>query len=397
MGSLAMLRFEYNKKGLFFVRMIPLLICLLCFGRVCAQSKKDKVFQSLKLELGLSPIYNDNILKYSDYYLTKFLNNQDSGRFYINTSDGVVLEQSIKIAPIFLFFGKNKTVFEGKFTRQTYINNKIKNWNQIDLGIQQYINRRIIINLSYSYLPKYYVRHYRDDDWVDIYGYTPETFQPFEYAKNEYGFWFQNAFFKKKNTRLRLSFDFEQYFYNEHFTEYDCNNMNYTFSFHQFITNKLKIETDYQFIVSNAKGCDDIQETRDNSDDSDPSYNADKYSGTIKWTLPVIYKKPHILTADFEYKRSCFSSKHYLEIDRMHAGRIDDLYKMGFSYEVRMSKPIAISVFYKWCKQDSDTKAEANKVYISQEKDYTQQQFGLSLTYVFNNVKFSRCGSEKTD
>lgn len=382
------------KKDCFVVRFIPLLFFLLFFGRICAQSKNDKVFQFLKIELGLGTIYNDNILKYSDYYLAKFLNNEDEGRFHINTSDGLVLDQSIKITPTFKFFGKNKTVLEGNFNQQSYINNNIKTWNKISFDLQQYITRKLIINLSYSYLPRFYVRHYRDDDWVDIYGYAPETFQPFQFAKNEYGFWIQNSFFKKKNTRLRLSIDYEQYFYNKHFTEYDCNNMNYTISFYQFITNKLKFETDYQFVVSNAKGYDDFQETKDLSDDADASYKADEYSGAIEWSLPMFYKKPHNLGVDFVYKRSCFTSKHYLEIDRMHAGRVDDRYKIGINYEVRLSRPLTVSGFYKWCKQDSDTRAEENKELVSQERDYTQQQFGLTFTYIFKDIRFSRSKSK---
>jgi hypothetical protein len=386
------------KKGCFVLRLIPLLFFLLFFSRICAQTKKKdkvKVFQSLKIELGLGAIYNDNILKYSDYYLTKFLNNEDEGRFHINTSDGAVLDESINIASTFLFFRKRKTILEGSFSRQEYINNKIKTWNQIDFGLQQYITNRLVVNLSYSYIPKYYVRHFRDDDWVDVYGYVPETFQPFEFAKNEYGFWIQNTFFKNRMTKLRLSFDYEQYFYNKHFTEYDCNNFNYSANFYQTIKKKLKVEVGYQFVNSKAKGYDEPQETKDISNDADASYKADEYSGAIKWALPNFCKKMHSIDADFSYRRSCFTTKHYLELDRLHAGRVDDLYKLGINYEIRFIEPLTLSVYYKWCKLDSDTRAVENKEYVSQEKDYTQQQFGLKFTYIFKDITFSRANSKK--
>ncbi len=384
------------KKGCFLVRLITLLFFLLFFTRIYAQTKKkDKIFQFMKIELGLGAIYNDNILKYSDYYLTKFLNNEDEGRFHINTSDGVVLDESVKVASTFRFFGKKKTILEGSFSRQDYLNNKIKSWNQIDFGLQQYITNRLVVNLSYSYIPKYYVRHFRDEDWVDVYGYVPEAFQPFEFSKNGYGFWIQNAFFKNKTSKLRLSFDFEQYFYNKHFTEYDCYNLNYGLNVYQTIKKKLKLEAGYQFINSNAKGYDQPLETKDLSDDADASYKADEYSTAVKWALPNVFKRMHSIAADFSYRRSCFTTKHYLELDRLHAGRVDDLYKLGINYEMRLSEPLTVSVYYKWCKLDSDTRATVNKEYMSQEKDYTQQQIGLNFTYSFNEITFLRSKPKK--
>jgi hypothetical protein len=383
------------KKVSFLVRLISLLFFLLIFDHVYAQSKKDKVFQSLKVEVGLGSIYNDNILKYSDYYLTKFKNNEDSGRFHINTSDGLVLDQSIKISSTFLLFGHNKTIIDGSFSRQSYINNKIKTWNQIDFDLQQNITRRLIINLSYSYLPKFYIRHYRDDDWVDLYGYVPETFQPFEFSKNEYGFWIQHAFFNDKQTKLRLSFDYGQYYYNKHFTEYNSTNLNYGINIYQTVKKKIKLEVGYQFVNSDAKGYDATGETKDNSNDSDPSYKADEYSGGIKWSLPMVFQKSHDIDIDFGYKRSCYTTKHYLENDRLHAGRIDDLYKIGVNYEIRLSAPLTVTCFYKWYKQDSDTKAKENQELVSQEKDFTQQQYGLTLTYTFKDIKLSHSNSKK--
>lgn len=384
------------KKIFLIIGLIPVILLFLLSGRTVAQSKTDKVFQKLELELGLGSVYDNNILKYSDYYLAKFLNREDSGRFHINTSDGLILDQSIKLTPTFHLFGKTKTILEGKYTRQDYLNNKIKTWNQVSFELQQFIIGKLSINISYSYLPKFYVRHYRDDDWVNIYGYTPETFQPFEFSKNEYGIWIQNSFFKNKNTRLRLSLDYGTYYYNEHFTEYDSKNLTYSADLYQSLwNNKLKFELGYHFITSNAKGYDDPQETKDNSDDSDPSYNADEYCGVIKLPLPRVYKRAHNISFNFIYKRSCFTSDHYLELDPLHAGRYDDLYKIKINYEIQLLNPLAVSGFYYWYKQNSNTRAAQNKTLVSQEKDYKQQLCGLTFTYIFKDIKFSR--SKKTN
>jgi hypothetical protein len=378
-----------------FVWLFSLLLFLLVSARIKAQSEKEKVFQGLDLELGLGSIYDDNILKYSDYYLTKFKNHEDSGRFHVNTTDGLIIDQSVKLTPTFLFFGKNKTVLVGDFDQQTYVNNKIKNWNKISVGLQQFIVKKLSIDFSYSYLPSFYVRHYYDEDWVAIYGYAPETYQPFEFSKNEYGFWIQNTFFKNLNTRLRLSFDFEQYFYNEHFIEYDSKNLVYGINLYQPVKKKFKFELGYRFISSNAKGYDEPGETKDSSDDSDPSYNADEYNGAIKYIFQPIFKRTSNINIDFTYKRSCYTTKHYLELDRLHAGRTDDLYKLKISYEIFLLKSLTLSGFYYWCKQDSDTRAEANKELVSQEKDYLHHQYGLTFKYIFRDIRFPHSDKNK--
>jgi hypothetical protein len=376
-----------------FVWLLPVILFLPDSLQVCAQSKKDKVFQGLSPELVLGTIYDDNILKYSDYYLTKFLNGEDSGRFHINTSDGLIIEPSLKLTATFLFLGKNKTILEGNFDQKYYVNNKIKNWNKGGIELQQFIIKNFSINFSYYYLPQFYVRHYRDDDWVDIYGYTPETYQPFTFSKNEYGIWLQNSFFKKKNTRVRLDFDYAQYYYNEHFTEYDSKNLTCGFSLYQTIKKKLKLEIGYRFINSNANGYDEPDETKDDSDDSDPSSNEDVYSGSVRWAFKPVFRRSGFLDVDFTFRRNCYITKHYLETDRLHAGRFDEQYKLKICYEILLFKSLKMSVFYYWCKQDCDTKAEANKEFISQERDYIQHQYGLKFTYTVRDIKFSH--SEK--
>lgn len=379
------------------LKRLTLFISLLLSGHIYSQSKDSQIFQYLNVDLGVGSIYNDNILNYSDYYLTKFINKQDSGRFHINTSDGLVWDQSVKIAPVFQFFGKNKTILEGNFSRQSFINNPIKNWNKIDFGIKQYFLWKTNFGFSYTYIPVFYIRHYRDDDLKDVYGYTPETFQPFGFAKNDYGIFIEKAFFKHNFTRLRLSFNDEQYYYNKYFTEYDCNNKNYGISLYQSIRDKIKFKLGYTFTVSNAKGFDELSEIKENSDDSDPSYKADAYRATIKYPLPRIFNKVHTIGVDAEYERSCYTSRHYLQTDRLHAGRVDDFYKMEVNYEIKLLKPLTVSCFYKWYKRDADTRADANKEYVSQEKDFTQQQFGLELTYRFKNTRFKRSDSKQNN
>ncbi len=373
-----------------------LLLFLFSFpSLIFAQSKKDSIFKGLDIDIALGTSYDDNILKYSDYYLNKFIVGEDSGRFHINSSDGLILNPSLKLSATFIFFGTNKTIVSGNINPQYYINNSIRNSNQLGVDLQQSMGKRISANFSYDYIPNSYLRHYRDNDWVDIFGYSPETYQPFSYSKNVYSLWLQRSFFKKRKTKLRLLFSYDEYFYNEHFTEYDCKNRAMGFKIYQTLFKKMSLDFGYRYITSNAKGYDELDETKYDSDDSDPSYNADEFSSSVKWAFNPILKRSSSIDFDFIYRRDCYTTNHYLENDKLHAGRFDNKYRFKISYEILLLRSFKMSLFYYINKQDSDTKAEANKNLVSLEKDYLQHQGGITFKYSFNDIKFKYSGNSK--
>jgi hypothetical protein len=76
-------------------------------------------------------------------------------------------------------------------------------------------------------------------------------------------------------------------------------------------------------------------------------------------------------------------------LDKLHAGRMDYQYRLKLTYEIILLKSLRMSVFYVWNKQDSDTKAEANIELVSREKDYLQNQYGLSFRYSLEDIKFT--------
>jgi hypothetical protein len=138
-------------------------------------------------------------------------------------------------------------------------------------------------------------------------------------------------------------------------------------------------------VTSDAKGYDQPGENKENSDDSDASYEEDGYRLGITWQLPRIKKFDHTLDAEFEFEKRYFTSKHYLELDREHAGRIDDVFQMDFTYSIKLSKSLKLSAFYNYYLRDTYTSAVENQEYLSAEKDYRQNQVGLKISY---NLKF---------
>lgn len=346
------------------------------------KEKKKKKSVPVEVELGFTTIYDNNILKYSEKYLERFKNNEDNGRFHIETYDDIILSPSLKLSSTFRIFKKLNSKFNIDYSQNSYIVNDIKNWRTIGVGFQQFLTKKASLRISYSYIPDFYVRHFRDGDWVKIYRYIPETFQPYSFAKDNYGFWIQNTFLK--NTRVRLLFNYAVYYHNEHFTEYDCKNYVYGFKLFQPLHKKVRLEFGYQFLTSDAKAYDEPGETSETSDDADADNEEDSFVLGVYWQLPPVKKLNHNIGGEFEFLKRYYTTDNYLEEDEEHAGRIDESFGLLLTYEVKVLKSLKTSVYYELLGRNSGSKAEANREYLSLEKDYRQTRIGFDITYNLN-------------
>jgi len=182
-----------------------------------------------------------------------------------------------------------------------------------------------------------------------------------------------------------LTIGYVKYYHNKHFTEYDCNNFECGFKLYQPINKKFKLTLGYKFTNSDAKGYDEPFESINNTDDSDATHVEDRFTFAFNWKLPRLLKHSNDFDVECRLMNRYYSSKRYLEQDKMHAGRVDKNVRLYFTYNIKMKRNLKLSAFYYWFKRNSDTEAIPNKELISNEKDYRQDQYGLKVTY---NLKF---------
>ncbi len=372
------MRKEYNFY--FILYRIFFIILIISFslsnGYVFAQQQKKKKFKSAEIKMSLGSIYDSNILKYSEKYSDKFMNQEDVGRFQISTYDDLILYNSIQTSVNFQLLKKRKSKFSFIWSRRTFIKNNIKTWNYFSVGLLQDITKRADIKLFYSYIPSFYIRHFRDYDWVDTYGYAPDTFKPFSYSKEDYGFWIQNTFFT--DTRFRFSFINSKYYYNVHFTEYDSNNFLYGIQLFQPILKKTKLIISGRFTTSNTK---ELDETIYISDYSDASYKEAGFLLGVNLKLPDFKKFNNNLDINFSWRKRYYSSKKFLDLDPLHAGRVDDKFQLYVAYNIKIHKKLKISVYYKRFQRYLNNSAEINRDFLSEERNYHQYQTGVRLIY----------------
>jgi len=367
----------------FISQLIFLIIISFCLNKnLFAGDNPEK--KKWTISLSLNPYYDSNILKYSEKYIERFKNGEDEGRFHIHSIDDLTFGYSAGLTYSDEILGNQKTVFGVGFDSDAYTYNSIKTWYIYNIFWRQYITSSTSFFLSYSYIPGFYVRHFRDEDWVKYFGYTPETFQPYEFSKDDISVWVQHIL-PWKTTRARLYFSYMKYFLNQSNTEYDSEDFLYGFRIFQSLTDDLDFNIGYYYTTSDAKGFDEPVETKLTADDSDASNYEHIYFAGLDYMLPKVFSLNNDISIDVQYQRAFYTTDHYLELDPLHAGRYDYNYRFVVNYNLDLFKDFSISAYYNWIGRESSTSAEENREYVSNEKDYTQYRVGLRFNYI---IKF---------
>ena len=168
-----------------------------------------------------------------------------------------------------------------------------------------------------------------------------------------------------------------RYYHNQHYTEFDSINMLYGIHLYYPLTSRVRFDVGYRYLTSDAKGYDEDDEQKGLSNDSDPSYVEDIFIAGLAWKLPRYIFRKHIIDFEARYKKRYFTTEQYLELDPIHAGRIDTNYLFLFSYNMLLTRNIELSLFYNFYLRDTDTTAEPNQELLSAVKDYQQNQIGI--------------------
>lgn len=342
---------------------------------LAAEKKKKKKKIGLELRFGLATTYDDNILKYSEKYLDRFMEGLEPGRFqWIDTYDDLIINPSIEGIYTFNIFKKVKTKINASISPKFYVVNEHKNWYNWGIGIQQYITKKASVKILYSYIPNFYVRHFRDEQWTDVIGYGDErAFTPYEFSKDNFGIYAQNTFFKR--TRVKLSLYHARYYHNESYTEYDSKDWLYGVYLYQGIGKKIRLDAGYQFVTSDTYRYPEVP--------PDATFEEDRFTFGVLWRFPKVKKRSHYLDVDFHMLYRYYASEFSPLVDALHVGRVDKNYRVYATYNISITKPLRLSLYYNWLMRDTDTKALINSRYVSNEKDYHQNKIGFKLVYSF--------------
>ena len=151
----------------------------------------------------------------------------------------------------------------------------------------------------------------------------------------------------------------------------------------QRLHKNFSIEGSYTWVTSDAKGYDASVDTPETTHGPDATFVEDRFKIGFVWKFPRIKKHSHNLDFDVAFMNRYYSAKHSPLEDMLHAGRYDKNVRFYFNYNFRVSKKVRLTAFYNHYMRDTDTKAEINSTYVSNEKDYHQNIVGLKATFTF--------------
>jgi len=143
------------------------------------------------------------------------------------------------------------------------------------------------------------------------------------------------------------------------------------------------LEFTYQFFTSDAKGYDEPGETKETSDEGDATFEEDGFIFGLLWKIPRIKKRYHTLKFETLIYNRYYQTEKPVEIDRLHAGRVDNNLRFYVTYYLSVSKSFKVSAFYKYFFRDTRTTSDLNSQFVSNEKDYIQNRVGLEVVYKF--------------
>jgi hypothetical protein len=348
-----------------------------------ASAKERPLIKGIEGSLLLGSQYDDNVNDYSQKYFNRFKNSEDPGRFHIATFDDAIACAKLNLEGKFSFFHKRQTIINASAYYKTPAHDTIDRNGKLTIGLGQQVARKTYLHLSYSLVPHQYLYHFRDKDWAAIIGAAPEAFQPFDYAKDAFSLRILRYFAKR--TSITGEIEYERYFYNTHYTEYDSKRYIGVLRGIHSINDDIVLTFGYSFGYNDAKGYDgDVAgETKQSSDDADDSFREHKGAIGVQWYLPEILRREHSVSFNGSLRHRSYTSTKGPEIDRTHAGRLENILHASVAYTFSIAKPLSLQVEYERIQRWAGSSYAKNNEYIKEEKDYSKNAASLTLQYTF--------------
>ncbi len=336
---------------------------------------------TLLLTLGLAPLFAeftisaDSDFEYTDNVFQ--LSSKDKGRFdrgesafdFIETRDDFIMRPSVSFG--YNYQGKGFTLEPSiSGTYEHYYNNTDKSTYNMLVKMSSEIrlskDYRLTLAGSYGYYPENWLRDYLDDE--------TDAYQKFEYDKNMYKF---EPYLKMwRKFFIMPYFKYEQYYYNEYFTEYDGDAMTtglgLKYAFNTFYMKVYYHFRDYE--------CDSNPEGAVDSDDAgDASYESNIYFVEFENKRVAISRHRYIRPFfSFRYEQRYYQTEVY---DKFHSGREDSKYtvKFGSDFYLFDNWEFKLSYTHIYRKAESDVYENLNDY-----KEYQEDRFTLGVKYNFD-------------
>ena len=325
--------------------------------------------------VGLETIYDDNFLRYSDDYLVDFHAGTYPYKFQIDRKDSHILAPSVDVYAQRRLISWGDTRFRFKFKRWQYVQGDIKSNMGFDYYVRQYLPQGRSLEFWYNYAPQQYIRElsYRTPLQPSS---DPLEWGEFRYSRNVFNLIFRTKV--RKNMSLKLHLSRALRYYNQEFMENDIKDLGLRTTLYWTVHRDWRLTLDYGYTDAPARGANEVGETLEGSDDSDPSYERDLYQVDVRWSPGWMAPVCDSVSLRGQHQIYWFTSTKALADDPYHVGRKDKVYALQFEGSRRLTKSLSMDVGFRYTERVVESPWRGD---IAEDKDYTQRRYWIGLTY----------------
>jgi hypothetical protein len=317
-------------------------------------------FISLKLSLD----YDSNVFTLSDSEFDRF---KDGLAFeYIETSDDFTQTLNLRISDNYRL---------GEFTFGPYLNGSFTNHLQnSDKNSYSFLigtttrYEGFFLNTTYGYYPKNYLRKYIDTDG------TGQN-EDFSYEKMMWRF---SSSYRHSRYVIPLAYlKFEQYHYNQYFTEFDAPAWTYGLGW-RFLTGVINADVMYYYRTYRPNSDHaDIQAMIEN--DKDGAYESNIYEVKLRTRRYYQTLMDYRIYTNISVEDRYFQSPHPLPINPFHTRRNDVITSISVGTDLWVARNLSFNVDarYTWRNVSSEHQPVINA------KEYGRWRIGTSIEYGF--------------
>lgn len=324
--------------------------------------------------VSLDFIYDDNIYTMHDEAIEAFRIGVVDGLPRLASYDDFIFAPKLDLAAERHFFRVGKTRLRFKVKRWMYAANPIKTNTDFDGSIRQWLGGGKSIELNLHYAPEQYIRQLGDR-----HPYTSELQdREFRFTRNKANLTWRH--FVNGRLYYKLIAETNLRYYNKPFMENDIEAWELRASVrYRFFDRALDVTVDYSYEHASGRGHDQVGESQDVSDDSDPSYRRDLYRLGLDLDTPWLWVAESVgvvyLFMDYYYPtdRPLFS-------DPYHTGRRDKWMKAFIKADRELTDTIDLDFTFEYSEREVESPWYGD---ITLDKDYISHRYSLALTYDF--------------
>jgi hypothetical protein len=315
--------------------------------------------------------YDSNIFRYSDADVEDFLDGKRPDRYAFEALDDLRLEPGVELAFVREEPGRRSTeVALGAEWRLATVNGE-KSFSKLRVGFREERTGVAYVSAEYSAIPEYHLRRLWDADWEGE------------------GSAYRWCDFRKNAIRLEAGSDrslpvdvaafgrYETYAYNPDFVEYDSDALTVGVRGTVRPVRGLRLDLGYALRRLEARGYDEVGESRLTSDDSDTTYDQDEYEIRARWEAGKWWGRRAVLSAKAKHSRRFYLTEKSGEDDPYHAGREDHYWTLGARAALELTRTAGIEAFVEYRTRTAESDFAED---IGERKDYTALRTGLRLT-----------------